>query len=578
MAAQPKKDEEQLLISLSDVLSICRKSKRTILLSILLCSALAVLYTLTRPVEYRVEATFREKAKTAETSKSSSLAMFIGIPELNENAAISLMKSRKLIERSALKRDLQAKIVPEGLNFEIFHNIRKNLIAEYAHLVDADSALVPDLHESIKARHVILSQESPLKLRLSFFDSDHFVVFAIQGLKLGEGRLGSPFEGPNFRFTLMRTDALPVENRTFLLTIKPLEMIVDELNDKIVAEPDYMDKGLLKLSFAHRNRHEAHYFLNTLMSVYQEYLKEEHQRLTGEQIAYLHKRQSETAAKLQSVMREHAQSLSENMATIEFLFHNQQSFSQKLMLLDFELNRLEKALSEGLANYDKLGVETGDPAIINQILSEIRRHKQHGDTIEMALRNISEQDQKSRTKAFAAQLHSLDILRKQSGEAQQLLAALETSQPFPAGSSILKNPKFMLQEWQGKLAAAEREWKKAPEEEKESKKNCLATCRANFKAYLANLIRLFGLEERLLQDRLSHSQSPLADFQGINLTTATQIYVNYGKILNDIEAEILHYQFIIDQMQDPSFEPSSLSSVLEDPVSRKSSTEPATLS
>lgn len=561
--------EDRLLITLSDVLQICRKAKKTILLSILATASLAVLYTLTRPVEYRAEATFREKAKTNETAKSSSLAMFIGIPELNENAAISLFKSHKLIERAVLKRDLQAKIVPVGFNIQILQNIRKNLIAEYAHLVDAETPFLPDLVESVKARQVQFSQETPLKLRIAFSDEEHFVITGDGGKKLGEGALGVPFEGPQFSFILTKTDALPLKKRQFKLTLKPLEMVADELNDRITVEPDNLDKGLLKLSFAHRNRHEAYLFLNALMVVYQDYLREEHQRITGDQVAYLHKRQSETASKLQGVMREHAQALSENMATIEFLFHNQQSFSQKLMLIDFELNRLEKALNEGLANYDKLGVETGDPTIINQMLAEIRRHKQHIDTIEMALTNAPQQDQKARKKAFSEQLNALDIIRKNAGEAQSLLTSLDKGEKLPTKSSLFKNPKYLLQEWQGKVTAAEQALKKAPDSEKEAQKHCLETCRENFKVYLGNLIRLLGLEERLLQERLAHSQSPLSEFQGINLTTATQIYVNYGKVLNDIEADMLHYQFIIDQMQDPSFEPSSLSSVLEDPVSRE---------
>lgn len=557
---------EQPLITLSDILLICKRSKRTIFTSVLTFACLALLYTLTRPVEYKSEATFREKAKTPETSKSSSLAMIIGMPELNENAAISLMKSRKLIERTIQERGLQAKISPTGIRLQILRNIPKNLVAEYAHFTDAEKILLADPVLYIKASDIAFKEESPLQLRLRFVDEEHYQVLSSSRQDYGTGTLGMPFHGPSFTFTLLRTDALPISKRQFKMNLKPLYMAAEELVSKINAEPDYMDKGLLNLSFRHTNRQEAALFLNTLMALYQQYLREEHQRITGEQVAYLNKRQDETAVKLHEIMRDHAQALSENMATIEFLFQNQQSFSQKLLMIDFELKRLDKALNEGLANYDRLSIETGDPLNINQILAEMRRHKQHADTIDMALRYIEKEDPETQKLLFNEQIQKLETLRMQSGEAKKVLAALEDNKLLPA-STLLKNP--MLRQWRDKLDSSEKALQQAPAKEREALQACQATCLANFQAYLNNVLRLFAIEERLLQERLSHLQSPQSEFQGINLNTASQLYVNYSKNLNDIEAEILHYQFILDQMRDPAFEPSSLSTVLEDPVSRE---------
>ncbi|MCE5316589.1 MAG: hypothetical protein LLG04_04405 [Parachlamydia sp.] len=560
---------EQPLITLSDILLICKRSRSAIIASILTFASLALLYTLTRPVEFKSEATFREKAKTNETAKSSSLAMIIGMPELNENAAISLMKSRKLIERTIQERGLQAKIGPTGIRLLILRNIPKNLVAEYAHLTDSETVLLADPTLYIKARDIEFHEESPLQLRLRFVDEQHYQVSGPARRDFGTGTLGVPFQGPSFAFTLLRTDSLPISKRQFKMNLKPLSMVAEELVSKIHAEPDYMDKGLLNLSFRHTNRQEAALFLNTLMALYQKYLREEHQRITGEQVAYLNRRQDETAVKLHEIMRDHAQALSENMATIEFLFQNQQSFSQKLLMIDFELKRLDKALNEGLANYDRLSIETGDPLNINLILSEMRRHKQHADTIDMALRNIQNADPKTQKLLFAEQMQKLETLRMQSGEAKKLLAALEDQKPLPASITLLKNSKYMIREWRDKLVDTEKALQQAPAKERESSQACHATCLANFQAYLGNMLRLFAIEERLQQERLSHLQSPQSEFQGINLNTASQLYVNYSKNLNDIEADILHYQFILDQMLDPAFEPSSLSTVLEDPVSRE---------
>lgn len=557
---------EPPLITLSDIVLICRRSRRTVLTCVMAFSCLALLYTLTRPVEYKSEATFREKAKTQETAKSSSLAMIIGMPELNENAAISLLKSRKLIERAIQELGLQASISPAGIRLQMLRNIPKNLVAEYAHLSDAERPLLSDPVRYIKAGNIEYREESPLQLRVRFVDEEHYQVYGPSRKDYGTGTLGMPFQGPAFAFTLLRTDACPIARRQFKLNLKPLSMVAEDLVNKINAEPDNTDKGLLNLSFRHTNRQEAALFLNTLMSLYQRFLREDHQRITGEQVAYLNRRQDEAAAKLHEIMRDHAQALSENMATIEFLFQNQQSFSQKLLMIDFELKRLEKALNEGLANYDRLSIETGDPLNINQILAEMRRHKQHADTIDMALRHIEKEDPELQKQLFNEQIQKLETLRMQSGEAKKFLAVLEDRKPLPA-STLLKNP--MLRQWHDKLSSTEKALQHASAKEREAMQACHATCLSNCQAYLKNMLRLCSIEERLLHERLSHLQSPQSEFQGINLNTASQLYVTYSKNLNDIEAEILHYQFILDQMQDPSFEPSSLSTVLDDPVSRE---------
>src|SRR5262249_19794921 len=142
----------------------------------------------------------------------------------------------------------------------------------------------------IKAQDITFNEESPLQLRLRFVDEEHFQVYGPSHRGYGTGTLGVPFQGPSFAFTLLRTDALPISRRQFKLNLKPLSMVAEDLAPKISAEPDNMDKGLLNLSFRHTNRQEAALFLNTLMALYQQFLREEHQRITGEQVAYLNKR------------------------------------------------------------------------------------------------------------------------------------------------------------------------------------------------------------------------------------------------------------------------------------------------
>lgn len=59
------------------------------------------------------------------------------------------------------------------------------------------------------------------------------------------------------------------------------------------------------------------------------------------------------------------------------------------------------------------------------------------------------------------------------------------------------------------------------------------------------------------------------EFQGIDLETAKELYITYSKELNDLESTAAQQQFFISQINEPEFEISSLSSVLNDPISNE---------
>lgn len=67
------------------------------------------------------------------------------------------------------------------------------------------------------------------------------------------------------------------------------------------------------------------------------------------------------------------------------------------------------------------------------------------------------------------------------------------------------------------------------------------------------------------------------EFQGINLETAQELYVEYGKQLNILESEVLQQYFVLDQMKNPEFEISSLSTILTDSVSKEMIKKASTL-
>lgn len=57
------------------------------------------------------------------------------------------------------------------------------------------------------------------------------------------------------------------------------------------------------------------------------------------------------------------------------------------------------------------------------------------------------------------------------------------------------------------------------------------------------------------------------EFQGIDLETASTLYVSYCRELQEAEANAIQNQYVINKVREPSFELTSLASVLTDPVS-----------
>lgn len=503
------------------------------------------------PPKYLAEATFREKSKSNMDTGRSGISLLVGGADLNENAAVSLMKSRKLAEKVIQKENLQISVQEEGKGYKPLQSIVDNLKVEWAYLRDIPYPVLDNTEESIVPTFIQYAEEIPVELKITFTTEDTFVVQGEEDLKVGE--LDKLFIQPTYSFSLSHQNSTPLIGKTFKIKIEPINLVARRLLFSFSCETDLRDKTLIKLAFKNSSRKVAADYLNLLMALYQENLRQDQQQIAEEQIAYLHKRQEETSSILKEKMEEHALSLSSTMATIDFLFQTQQSYTQKLLLLDMELRRLQKGREEGIAFYDRYWTESGDSLVINQILTEIRQHRQQADSIGIALRNTQE-DHESVKNSFNTLMAELKEVKSCCNEAKEIFSALENHETLPRLVKLADHPKYIFKEWQNHLQSSQ----KISEGDKD-----------NFAAYLSYVIHLLEVEEKIIQERLIHQQAPQSVFQGVDLPTANQVYVTTSKSLHEIEAEILHHEFLLDQLKDPTFETSSLSTVLNDSVSRE---------
>jgi hypothetical protein len=549
-----------------DIWRLFKRSKRKIFLSSLLMGFIGALFAIIRPIQYQVEGTFREKGLKQANINSTLLDLLIsGSKGANvENEAITILKSQKAIYPLINQLNLQGKIERAQDQDGYAKRIKHNVLVEFAHLTKAHDPILPDFHCPLSIEAVSYRQETPLHLEIVFLKEDsHFNVLNRKGGILGNGQLNVPFKWNGNEFTLTCLEGVGYGRQTYLLTLWPLNLLAKNIKKNLRIDNDHYDKNLLLIDFKDSDRHFATKFVNALMSNYQNYLKEDHDRQAAIQVAYLQQKQEEAEERLQEMMQKHAKTLSEDLSNsgfadsakeMDFLANSQHQFKERLISNELEIKRLQNVQNGKCVYYDLYSKNAGDHNIINSVLEEIRDLKQQRDALTLALKNSPYLDSLQLQNAFRQQQLELEEVQNNLIEIDQIIQDFDQGIPLKTTSKLLNNPNYTVNAWYHQLN------KNLPLSESEEK-------REQFKFYLDNLKRLFTVHSRIIKERLTHQQNPSLEYQGIQLDTARELYLNYSVKLNDLEAKKRENAFVINQMNDPHFEVTSLSSILNDPVS-----------
>lgn len=574
----PQRDDETL-ITLSDCVSCLKRGWWKVFLGAGACAALLATYVLMRPVQYEAEGTFKEKGNVQSPMNAGSLTSLLltGFNSSGKGEAKSMMLSRKLLERVIRVQDLQGDLVQKtsGLNF--LKNILDNAATEYAYLMRRQKPPLPDLQLPLRARDIRFSGEYPIDLQLNFDTESTFKVYDDAKTELGRGAVGTPFAVEQFSFTLVRNGDTPMSTETFKLTLSPIPTVTKKLSKCIEISAEKDDLNLLKLRYCHPDRRVAAAVLNQLMLSYQDYLRSDQKRIAEEQITYLNKREGEMMDYLMERIDDFAgkvaaevkiQGFPDSMKAMEFFTGQMQRYQQKLFEIDLELRRFER-LKEEDAPFDSRYLADGNPASVNEAILQILTLKQNSDSIELALRTSPLQTAEDWKEALQKQVVELEEMRRCTGDAKTLLSKLleADDQPIPA-VALLDNPRFMVRAWYDRLQECRDTLLRADAAGRLERQSEWISLKEQFAAYLETLLHFLEVSQRTIQERLAHQQAPQHAFQGINLETAKDLYIAYSRELSDIEAKILQLRFLVEQLKDPDFEISSMSYVVDDPVTR----------
>lgn len=416
--------ETEIVLSFADVKAIYRRRKKTVFLGGLIGFCLAGLIALLQPIQYTSKGTFHEKGKD-DAMFGDSMAASLIKGESKERTAKSAIKSRKILESAIKQLNLQAFIQKEsGLSpiFDKLHgayrNIFNNLKAEYALLTGYQGPVLIDPVIELTADNVIYDGEIPLIYQIVFIDHEKFAIKHPQnGVEIGRGILGTPFDGGHFKLTLQKPAAAEQghikENSSspiYNLYLWPISEPVLEFSKNLIITNSFESKSFLELIFKYPFRHGAASILNGIMDSYREHLLEEHHRLVLAQVDYLHFRKKEIDEQTTKLIEEQALQISTPINNLELLVSTQHALNKKLLSNELKIKQLQNGNYENCCLYS-IDDDSKIFATLQKKIIELQHDRQSYDTILAAL------DRQSQAPLFTAQdsknFDVMQSLRKQ---------------------------------------------------------------------------------------------------------------------------------------------------------------------
>lgn len=568
---------DDFLISFSDIYNLLKKNRKTILISCLIGAALTSLFLITRPLRYEAIGTFREKTIRPGAAEKSIVSIFGKQDDGKINETISTMTSHALLSNVTKKLHMQGHIQEVGESQGLAGKIADNVKTHYAKFKGKESAPLWEPTCRVDAKDITYDGEMTTHLVIQFTDDNAYNVFADNN-KIGEGTLDEPFTTDYYAFTLIPLGCGKLDGRSFTLSLLPLASVTKQLQSNFTIEPDDDDPSVLKIKFQHPSRTHSCCIVDTLMDEYQNFLQNESDRYSDLQMTYLQKKHKDLASQQESIMNKHADLLSKDLSQsgffsfdkeIGFLFQNRLKAEEKIQEIDLNISQLKSLLKDNEESFTLLYMNE-NLAPISGVMQQLAELNLQKDSLSLALASADESSYETpNKKKLNQQIADLEQIDTCSKGIQKLIVQLQNNQPLKPDSKLIQKENLLIGEWFDKLETSRKQLQNAEGQEKEARQRDFDNQRKTFIAYLSNLQRLYEMHGRIVQERLSHSCQGRSEFQGLDLETASKLYLEYLKLSNDTEAKINEYTFILQELKNPNFEISCLSSSLNDPIAQE---------
>lgn len=569
---------KDLKFAFSDFLALLKRHKRTVAAAILLGAALCLLLAVTRPVNYMLQSSFRDKGKSKANIHSSLTDLLISPSSSQDSETISVMKSHFLLSKIIKEIHIQGKISKIQPSHPDLENAMENVLVEWAYWNSWQVPILDDPKDALSLENIVYNGELKRVFILEFQSPDHFTVKSEEGSELGNGKLNAPFQYQDSQFTVINPQETAIApEELYMVVIEPMANMVNLLIKDLVINVDKDDKSLLRLQFKNRNRHFAKKVLNTLMDTYQKHLEDDHELFSTIQVNYLEQRQKEAGKSLETLMENYVKNVSDDMSQsgftslqreMDFLAANLASNQQKLTEIGLETKRLKNINCDDCVHYDSY-TGRGDPAIINHLLAEIRALKQQSDSLELALQNKRSLNPKEASALLESNFKDMENTKACLKETENLVDCLQNNTQEPQELAALDNAGYSVGAWLKAYTAKETLWQTASGKEKKQFRDDLTLFKNHFLSYLDTFKRLLKIQESTLEQRMRTQKAPGIEFEGITLDTSRNLYMGFVQELNTLEASEKQHRFVVDQLINPDFELSSLTALLQDPISQQ---------
>jgi uncharacterized protein involved in exopolysaccharide biosynthesis len=557
---------DDIYITGDDLRRIYQTKKKKIWRFAVFGALLTLVYFLFSPPSYQATATFKQSSSRSESAGDLKKLVRTFSGGGSDVATVPLMLSRAVLSKTVEELGLQASVNEQGRLAKKLSNCRNNLFAEIGRQIEEE--------ENFQFKHVSYAGEKPRSFFLRFSSSQNFELLDKNHDTLAVGRVEEPLytnnlknrefdkkgpqnfcseratiaerqganENKNYEanptqsktdsssclciqsqevlFTLAKTSSNLKIGKLYPLSISPLYSVVGDVKKRTVIKPLREDKNILVINFSDANRQRSALFVNTLISKYEEFLIEENKTVIGSQLKYLDQRQNELNSKLDVDIQDHVAILKQSLLKQGFMGIEEEIDSILLPLQTYQsrLNEIE---------------------------------------IEMAglLQRISQTDSALATKASPPKLVKQfgQSLAQQINDTSLLLNKLEKDEPLTPN---------LISSAIGSMVTEVEISRSKQQTDYAEKKHRLASHLHTFLDHLA-------LRQKNLQESSNYIDQLESDFSGMTLEASRGLFQQYCRQLDELHAQLKQVIFFRDHLNEPNFEISTLSNILNDSVTQQ---------
>jgi hypothetical protein len=285
---------EERVFSLGNLSDLCRKQKKRIFQVAILSAGLAFGIALLRPIEYEIEASFKESTEQKSGEPFSAALWKIGLTIEADPQASALMKSYQVLKPLVQDMGLQVEVKQGGILSRVVRALSNRFRAEW------NSPLLP--RDEIRIREVSFEGEKPQTLEL----------------RLSPDRIGEKICMGDSSFRIAHIPNHVKPGTLVQITLHSWVKTAIQIRKQLQIKADKTNKSIYHLSLRSPDRFLGKEILNGVMAGYQAYLKREHDQIVKEQLAYLGERQEHLRRELDQCLGEQMSYFAKNGGLLGF--------------------------------------------------------------------------------------------------------------------------------------------------------------------------------------------------------------------------------------------------------------------